>query len=206
VITAAVERWRPTVSGVLDDLEAIEPERFTVLDDLQIDRGLLGDIILGIIQTESAGDPNASGDAGCSYGLMQFNWCTRAGSADTSELLFPIHAGTQYLWGTVKGPTELLEPYKNVALGARYFLKQLNEFRDVPAAILAYNAPGATRKWIAGVFTAPVNQAYLDKILSFLEVPAGYFADLVKKNPLLVILGLGLLALVLVNAAGEERG
>lgn len=97
-----------------------------VLDAWADALGLPRDVLYGIVQTESGFDPDAVGDNGASWGLMQVQVPTAAGLGFT---------------GT--GP-DLLDPNTNIQWGATYLRRMLDRFNgDITSAISAYNAgPG----------------------------------------------------------------
>ena len=185
MILTNVQRWSSTVYEAIHAIDAVDPELVAVaLGRVNLEIPQLVDIILGIIQRESAGNPNAVGDNGCSYGLMQVNWCSRQNPAGRIELQYPyqLPGGGVYILRQATSPQQLQDPYIGIAVGTGFFLAQLEDLEDVNAAILAYNAPTATRRWLRGEIPVPVNQSYLDAILGFLELPGQYFAELKKKS------------------------
>lgn len=76
-------------------------------------RGLPPEWILATILVESGGNPNAIGDDGVSFGLMQIN--TRAHTADLAARGW--------------SPNDLLDPEKNVELGSQILLQRANQVR-----------------------------------------------------------------------------
>lgn len=113
--------------------------------------GLSPFLVKAIVAAESNFDPRAYraeprvNDA--SYGLMQTLYATAK------------HLG-------YSGPPEgLFDPETSLEYGTRYLKYQLGRYREVPAAIAAYNAGTAYRR-ADGSFT---NQAYVNRVLSFLQ-------------------------------------
>lgn len=180
MLTANVTRWKGTIEEAFDQLQSAEPRIYDILRSVYLDADLLIRIILGIIQKESSGDPNAIGDGGASYGLMQLNYLARdAYSISRTTGFLYASAGRLIL---IDNANQLLSPYVNISIGIRYFVLQLAELQDVDAAILAYNAPLSTRRWLAGEIPSPINLPYLRLILSYLDLPEDYFRELPKKK------------------------
>ncbi len=100
-------------------------------------------IIAGIVNQESSFDPEAVGDAGESFGLMQLH-IRGAGSGLMLE--------------------ELVDVATNLDLGTAYFKANLDTFGSVDRALSAYNQGGAglERNGI-------INQHYIDKVLEYAE-------------------------------------
>jgi hypothetical protein len=124
----SVERWRSTVRGTINDIFAVSSTYRSRAEILNLSVDYLTNVILGIIQKESSGNPNASGDNGCSYGLMQLNYC----------------AGTPQDVGFEGVKENLFDSTTNIYYGSLYFFKQLQRYNDLAKAISAYNAGYAT--------------------------------------------------------------
>lgn len=157
VFPSNVERWRQTVQAALSALFANFPTYRSLQDRFiaPIVGGGVGpvgggsvDLILAIIQKESSGNPGAIGDGGDSLGLMQLNY----------------GAGTPQSIGYAGTREGLLDAKVNVYWGSKYFFSQLDRYKDVDRAILAYNA-GSYRTTEAGL---PINLGYLTAVLSYL--------------------------------------
>jgi soluble lytic murein transglycosylase-like protein len=138
-----VERWRASVYATINDILEVSSTYQNRLASLNLSREQIEQVILGIIQKESSGNPDAIGDNGCSIGLMQLNFC--AGT--------PQGAGYQ---GTKDG---LLDPATNIYYGTLYFFSQLNRYNDLAKAISAYNAGHATESNL---------ETYVNKIFGFI--------------------------------------
>lgn len=112
-------------------------------------------VAYGLIAQESGFNPNAIGDAGKSFGLVQIQLRTAQGLGYTGS------------------STGLLDPATNVQLGMKYLRGQLDRAGTIPAALSAYN--GGYRP-ISG-YGAPradgtfANQAYVNGVLD----KAAYF-------------------------------
>lgn len=78
-------------------------------------------LIMAIMEQESALNPNAMGDNGQSYGLMQ------------------IQAKWHQKRMKKLGVTDLLDPYQNAMVGVDYLLELFNENQDVYWVLMAYN-------------------------------------------------------------------
>lgn len=143
-----VERWRSLVAATVSDEVGRNSAYKSLENALGLTDARLVEVVLGIIQKESSGNPSALGDDGKSLGLMQLNF----------------GAGTPQSVGFTGGKDELLDPSTNVRYGVRYFLSQLNRYRDLNKAILAYNAGSVVLK--AGL---PINLDYLNAVLSFVD-------------------------------------
>lgn len=159
-----VERWRENVRKALTDALAKNSVQHSLINALGLTFSHLEDILLALIYKESSGNPFAMGDKGNSYGLMQLNY----------------GAGTPQSLGFKGDPSALLNPDVNISVGTMYFLSQLERYRDVPKAILAYNA-GSYRLNQSGI---AINFNYLDTILSYLQVPLDFFDTLLEKKKL----------------------
>ena len=106
--------------------------------------GVSPDLLRAVIQTESAGRPDAVSSAGA-LGLMQ---------------LMP---GTARQLGV-----DPLDPKQNVQGGARYLREMAEQFGDLDLALAAYNAgPGAVRRH-GGVPPYAETQAYIKKVRGML--------------------------------------
>ena len=146
-----IEQWRLTVNEVISDLTTENPERNTLILASGLTIGTLADTILAIVEKESSGDSQAVGDKQSdgsynSLGLMQLNF----------------GAGTPQSLGFKGSRQDLLDPYTNIFYGTSDFLKQLDRYQDVDKAILAYNAGS----YLLNKSGSPVNQSYLDSVLS----------------------------------------
>lgn len=145
-----IERWRPTVQTQLAKLLTEFPVRKSLLDELQLTFERVADILLAIIQKESYGDPDATGDNGNSLGLMQLNY----------------GAGTPQTQGYTGQAAGLLDPTTNVYYGTKYFLWQVNRYRNtststdeiIEKALSAYNAGSSILNNI---------ETYVMKVLEF---------------------------------------
>ena len=112
--------------------------------------GLDGNLVAAVAWRESGHNAAAVGDAGCSCGLMQLNWCGGAGYGYTCQ--------------------QLQDPATNVYLGARYLGACRSAFPgDWTRTIAAY------RQGIQGVIdNGPINEAnYIDDILNQWAAYAG---------------------------------
>jgi hypothetical protein len=140
-------------------------------------------LVLGIIQHESSGESGALGDDGCSYGLMQVNWCWWS-AHDQAALRYPQQdqaSGTWSLIGVTSGP-QLYTAWTNVGVGMNLLLDDLLVYQDINAAVVAYNGDDSqVQAWIQGG-PQPENIGYLYSVLDILGVPADYFDQLVKKK------------------------
>jgi hypothetical protein len=174
MLIANVTRWKPKVLQVLDAWLGVDPVGVDLaISEAGLSRDLFAEVILGIIQRESEGNADAVGDGGCSFGLMQFNWCVRNNAAGRVELQYPSDAGNgEIILRTVTSSSRLLDPFINISVGMRFLLKKLGEFKDVPLAIEAYNNP--SRSYF--------NQEYLDFVLRAIGVSPEFYADLKKKS------------------------
>lgn len=143
-----VEQWRTTVNDALFDAVAVDPDKKSLILGLGLTITGMVDIILALIQKESSGDPRAIGDNGNSIGLLQLNY----------------GAGTPQGVGFTGPKENLTDPYVNCYYGIKVFLGQLDRYKDLDKAILAYNA-GSVRTDTSGV---PINTGYLTDVLSFL--------------------------------------
>lgn len=175
-----VERWRGTASQVLEALRVADPDRLAMAGNLNLTMENVTDLVLALIQKESSGNPHpVPGDRGCSFGLMQYNWCAHNSTRD--ETLVPVQTNGGWELQPV-GLMLLEDPFNNIALGSRYLLTQILEFADVNHAILAYNAgPGETYRWLTGEIPQPVNASYLATVLSILGLSETSYEDLKKK-------------------------
>jgi soluble lytic murein transglycosylase-like protein len=143
-----VERWRGTATQAASDVLAQNPQYNASIDASGLTIDTLVDTLLALIQKESSGDPNASGDSGNSIGLMQLNY----GIGTPQQLGYT---------GTSEG---LKDPYTNIFWGCKYFLYQLDRYSDLDKAIAAYNAGS----YITNDAGSLINQSYLDQVLSYL--------------------------------------
>lgn len=192
---SAVEQWRTLVQEVLAALSQIEPEPSRIFAALGLTRPMQEDLALAIIQKESSGSPDITGDRGCSLGLMQINYCVHSGESEF--LQYPLYqpASGEYVLSPVQDREDLYLPDVNVGVGVRHLISLLNSFRSVNLAVIAYNGgPGTAAEWVAHPDTLPVNFTYLTTVLSFLQVPLDYFERLLadtEKKTLLGVLLLG---------------
>jgi soluble lytic murein transglycosylase-like protein len=125
-----IEQWRPLVRQML--AEAAAEGRLTGAA-----RKLDDDLLLAMIQQESAGDPTAESWAGA-MGLMQLMPGTFSGI---------IYGDWNYI-----APTEaILDPVQNVRAGVRYMAEALQiHGGNLYWSVASYNAgAGATQAWIS---------------------------------------------------------
>lgn len=111
-------------------------------------------LVMGVLYTESAGDPNAVGDGGKSIGLFQLQ---RAALADA-------HAFNSDVTDDFE---ELKKPNRNIEAGVAYlhwlYSRTLNEWE----AVIAYNiglrrvVEGASEEWLER------GKNYLSRVLRF---------------------------------------
>lgn len=175
-----VERWRDLVARSVERIAVVEPWLVSPVKEVGLTSDALADVVLAIMQRESAGDPSAQGDTGCSLGLLQINVCIGREFPDLARIT--QDAAGNLLLTPVNMPVELYDPQTNVEAGIRIFLAELADLDDVEAAILGYNGHGAVRRWLSGKDSQPSNLPYLEAVLLILGVPFGYFADLKKKT------------------------
>ena len=92
-------------------------------------------LIASIIKIESNFNPNAIGDAGSSYGLMQVN-CTATTRGKISTARVVGHTGSC---------KRLLEPSVGIDIGSAYLRKQIDRYSQHPinVPIVAYNTGSA---------------------------------------------------------------
>lgn len=123
-------------------------------------------LVSGIITQESGGNPNAIGDNGCSYGLMQLNTC----------------AGWLQSYGYDSTRDNLLDPATNINYGCQYLNMLLNRYGNVSQAVSAYNAGSPTT----------INQNYVSNVIAYMRQLGTY----ITSNPIVLIamLGTGILA------------
>ena len=131
-------------------------------------------LVSGIIEQESGGNPNAIGDNGCSYGLMQLNTC----------------AGWLPGYGFGQDNSALLDPETNINYGCQYLNTLLNQYGNVNQAISAYNAGSPTT----------ANTGYVNAVLGYLKQLGGF----VTSNPVIVIAGFAIIAVILVAASRQS--
>lgn len=103
-------------------------------------------IVSGIIEQESGGNPDAIGDNGCSLGLMQLNTC----------------AGWPQQYGYTND--NLFDPAININYGCQYLNSLLNQYYNIDQAISAYNAGHPTS----------INQDYVASILNYMKQLGAY--------------------------------
>lgn len=189
-----IERWRSLVQVTLSGIRSVEELSTRILSSLGLSDATVQDIVLAIIQHESSGIPEKTGDNGCSIGLMQINWCYH--SSDLMFLRFPSTDGAgRPVLADVESKDDLFTPEVNVGVGLRYLIANLNEFDSVPIAIIAYNGHREALRWIAGLPGAPSNMAYLTDVLDTLHVDESYFDGLIQKKNSKIWTSLGVVAL-----------
>lgn len=183
-MTARVEKWRPSVGLALAAIREVEPDTLPVLRSLGLSDDAFADVVLSLVQNESGGDPLARGDyldgVYRSFGLMQINY--QAAQGDPNFLRPERNAFGQLFLAPVDSPDALFFPDVNLFVGARYLLHWLNVYQDVEVAVLSYNAPHSTERWLSGELSEPVNATYLQNFLDVLGVAYGYFASLARKK------------------------
>lgn len=114
-----------------------------MVNDMAEKHGLAPDLLSAVIEQESNFDPFARSAAGA-QGLMQ---------------LMP---GTAAQLG-VKDP---YDPAQNIEGGAKYLRQLLDQFKDVPLALAAYNAGPTRVKLAGGIPNFPETRAYVQKIMA----------------------------------------
>lgn len=124
------------------------PEITAIVDQASQKYGVPVNLILGVIQQESAMNPNAVSSAGA-VGLMQLMPTTARGL----------------------GATNPFDPVQNVMAGTHYLAIQLNRYQgNVQLALAAYNAgPGAVAQY-HGVPPYPETLQYIQKVMSYADV------------------------------------
>jgi len=109
-------------------------------------------LIEAVIQAESAFDPHAVSHKGA-VGLMQ---------------LMPATAARY-------GVSDRRDPIQNIIGGARYLRDLLDEFRDIPLALAAYNAgENAVRRYGNSVPPYRETQTYVHRVQTFYQRFRGY--------------------------------
>lgn len=106
------------------------------------------ELILAIIESESAGDPDAVSSSGC-VGLMQIK---PKFAVERMERL---------------GVTDLYDPYSNILVGVDIISEFAKKYYDVPVVLMAYNEgeySGAVEQATRGEYSA-----YATKIMSRTE-------------------------------------
>ena len=159
-------------------------------------------LVLGIIQQESGGNPNAvataAGDLarGGSYGLMQV-------SLETAQGFDPSVTAD-----------DLLDPTTNITIGVGYLADLLVQTNgNVDAAISGYNAglssvrPGDGQRvgntgTSADLSTPFINQSYVNAVKAFMSQYGGLVA--VAGGGILVLLGIGAAAYWLLTHRGAH--
>lgn len=207
-MTPQVETWRATVQKVLRDLAVLEPWKFDVVTKLGLSQTDLENVVLGIIQQESSGNANApDGDSGNSIGLMQLNWKVNQGDPDVFSYPYTDPTSSVPVFTMARNKDEVRDPYTNIACGTRYFMKWLNTYQDVNAAILSYNGPEEGQAYYAsGDTTETGNFPYLEGVLSHIGVALDYFSTVVeKKTPLLLLLLAGGALLWYVSSSSSHK-
>jgi len=166
----AVTRWRPLVQTI------------TAAEGAAAGVTVSPDLVLAIIGTESSGDPNAmrtEPSGVTSYGLMQ------------------VLDSTARDLGLTAAPDALLIPDVGIRFGVRYLAHQLARYGgNVANAVAAYNAGSVRFDQQERI----VNQAYLDRVASWLQ-------RIRAAGPSLSLVGLGLalLALLVYGRRGARR-
>lgn len=127
-------------------------------------------LVKAIIKVESNWQPNAIGDDGLAFGLMQV-WLSTA--RERSKL------------GNALTKEMLLKPSININQGVGYLREQYNRYRSWKKAVAAYNA--------GGYFVDPktgyaVNQKYVNKVAREYKKYSGKPFTGRGENPLLLIL------------------
>lgn len=105
-------------------------------------------IVFAIISCESSFDPNAMGDNGQSYGLMQVK------ASNHRERISKL------------GVNDLLDPYQNVLVGIDYLAELIDEYDNLSMALVAYNAgcTGAYNGWFSvGRYESSYSKTVLHK-------------------------------------------
>ena len=136
------------------------------------------DVVSGIIERESQGNPNAIGDNGCSIGLMQLNTC----------------AGTPQQFGYTPGADNLYDPQTNISYGCSYFNSLLNQY-SLTQAISAYNAGSP----IAGNIGS-----YVNVVLNYASQLGSTITNAFLSNPLPFILVAGVIIIGVVQQAKHK--
>jgi len=107
--------------------------------------GVPANLIKGVMQAESSGNPNAS--SGKAYGLMQL-------TPDTARGL---------------GVTNVYDPAQNIDGGTKYLAQQLKSFNgDTRLALAAYNAGPAAVKKYGGIPPYKETQNYVSSIMNMI--------------------------------------
>ena len=104
-------------------------------------------LVLAVIEKESGYNPDATGDAGQSQGLMQV-W--RSAHEKRMEKL---------------GAANLYDPYDNVIVGIDILAEKLASYKDVEKALIAYNAGDAGAKKLyfsKGIYSNSYSQAVME--------------------------------------------
>jgi hypothetical protein len=143
-----IEKWRNLVENTFGGLISQNESYKSLINRFKLTISDWVDIILSLIQKESGGNEYATGDKGNSIGLMQLNY----------------GAGTQQFLGFKGQKNELYNPDKNIYYGIKYFLYQLDRYKDVNQAVAAYNA-GSVKYTQAGTL---INLEYVNDVLNFL--------------------------------------
>lgn len=169
--TPNVERWRNTVTNAVAAILSNFPDKKTLINALGATNDTLHDIVLALIQKESAGNAWALGDPKPGYDLKPVSYWTEATAQNELEnynsvglMQLNYGAGTPQARGFGGTKDRLLIPSTNVYFGTLEFLYQLERYRDFDRAVLAYNA-GSYRTNEAGL---PINADYLAQVLAFL--------------------------------------
>lgn len=169
--TANVERWRSTVADIVNTLVTGVVARKSLIDQLGLTISGVEDIVLAIIKKESAGNPWSLGDpiAGVPWKPVSY-WTSITANAELEKyrsiglMMLNYDAGTPQGMGFLGAKSKLLDPHENIFYGTKYFLYQLNRYKNVDQAVLAYNA-GSVRYNADGSL---INLPYLNDVLTFL--------------------------------------
>lgn len=150
-----IEEPAEPVAIVLDELP--EPETWDVplekdlqlfIADLCEEMSIEPELVLAIIENESQWNPEAVGDGGRSFGLMQVQrWCHK----DRMNRL---------------GCDDLLNPYENVVVGIDILSEKLEKYGDVEKALCAYNAgdAGAERLYFSkGIYSSEYSRKVVER-------------------------------------------
>ena len=129
---------------IVEESSVVEEPRYNVNLPIEVQdcivaecekHGINPDIVIAQIKKESNFNPNAIGDGGNSFGLMQIQ--PRWHSKRMERL----------------GCTDLLDPIQNVKVGIDYLAEKYREYGDIALALTAYNA-GSVRNGVSGYAVA----------------------------------------------------
>ena len=105
------------------------------------------ELVVAVIQKESTFRPNAMGDEGCSYGLMQVQ--KRCHKGRMARL----------------GCTDLLDPYQNITVGVDYLAELIRTGNSIEWVLMAYNGgPGYANRNIARGIVSEYARVVLNNI------------------------------------------